>query len=785
MIGQDELRRLEDKCIQECAPTCAAMCPVHLDVRGLAAAVAKGDFAAGLKLLTRSIPFPGTISRICDAPCQAGCKRNEAGDSIGIRALERACVEFGGSPAKPKVLPRRGKTVAVIGGGLSGLTAAYDLARKGYAVSIFEARNSFGGRLLDYPEDVLPRQTLCDELAVVESVFAEISLSAGLLDDNLAALRRECDALFLAIGWPAETTFGLAVDEFGRVVVDPVTFATNMDGVFAGGDMLRTGAERSPIRAISDGRRAAISIDRYLQKVSLSASRSDEGSYATRLYTSTAGIAPLAAVHPSNPSAGYSRDEAIAEASRCIQCECMECVKNCEYMRAFGRYPRKYLREIYNNLAIVKGERKSNQFINSCSLCGLCAEVCPEGLGMAPVIKETRQEMVTQGRMPPSAHDFALRNMAFSNGAKSALSRNAPGTVSSTAVFFPGCQLAGSSPEQVERAYGYLREKLGNVGLMLRCCGAPADWAGRSTLFRDSLQDLKAELAGLGNPKLVLACSSCYQVFKANLPEVPIVSLWEVYEEYGLPAGFPGVANAAERMAVAIHDPCTTRHERKIQDSVRTLVERLGYAVEELPLSRERTECCSYGGVMWLANRPVADAVVRRRISESPADYLTYCAVCRDFFARRGKRTLHLLDLIDGLDPNASAERPCPGLSQRQENRARLKRKLLAELWGERMSEEQVAWEKIRLVIPEDVQARLDDRLILDDDVRQVIDHAERTGRKLVAPATGHLLAYYRPTAVTYWVEYAPHTAPEELDRAFVVFNAYSHRMQISDGGAG
>lgn len=786
MIGQDELRRLEDQCIQECAPACAATCPAHVDVRGLAAAVAGGDFAGALRLFNKTVPFPRTISYICEAPCQAACKRNEAGDAIAIRRLERACAEFGGPPDKPKLLPKRGKTVAVVGGGLSGLTAAFDLARKGYAVSIYEARDAFGGRLLDYPESVLPRQILCDELAVVEAVCAEISLSAGLEPDSLAALRRECDALYLAVGWPASSTFGLAVDEFERVVADPVTFATSMDGVFAGGDMLRAGAERSPIRAISDGRRAAISIDRYLQKVSLSASRKDEGGYTTRLYTNMAGMPPRPVTPAADPAGGYTREEAATEAARCIQCECMECVKSCEYLRAYGRYPRKYLREIYNNLAIVKGERKSNQFINSCSLCGLCAEVCPEGLGMAPVIKETRQEMVAQGRMPPSAHDFALRDMAFSNGEKAALARHAPGTDTCSAIFFPGCQLAASSPEQVERTYAYLREHYDNVGLMLRCCGAPADWAGRADLFRDSLADLRAEIAtlraempALGMPTLIVACSSCYQVFKENLPDVTLLSLWEAFERCGLPADARGPIDGSLAHTVAIHDPCTTRHEPRIQESVRSLTRQLGYEIEELPLSRENTECCSYGGVMWLANRPLAEAVVQRRIGESPTDYLTYCAVCRDFFARSGKRTLHLLDLIYGAEPGASAERPCPGFSQRQENRARLKRKLLAELWGERMSEERAAWEKIRLVIPEDVQARLDDRLILEDDVRRVIDHAERTGRKLVAPATGHLLAYYRPTAVTYWVEYAP------ADDAFIVYNAYSHRMQIGDGGHG
>lgn len=179
---------------------------------------------------------------------------------------------------------------------------------------------------------------------------------------------------------------------------------------------------------------------------------------------------------------------------------------------------------------------------------------------------------------------------------------------------------------------------------------------------------------------------------------------------------------------------------------------------------------------MWLANRPLAEAAVRRRIGESPLDYVTYCAVCRDFFAARGKRTLHLLDLIYGSDPAADAERPAPGFSQRHENRARLKRKLLKEVWGEEMDGTQASYEAIPLRMTGEVQARLEERLILVEDIQRVIEHAERTGRKLLNPETGRFLAYFKPTAVTYWVEYSP-----EGD-AFTVHNAYSHRMEIAEG---
>lgn len=86
------------------------------------------------------------------------------------------------------------------------------------------------------------------------------------------------------------------------------------------------------------------------------------------------------------------------------------------------------------------------------------------------------------------------------------------------------------------------------------------------------------------------------------------------------------------------------------------------------------------------------------------------------------------------------------------------------------------SYESIRLVIAPQVQKLLDARLILIEDIQQVIEYAERTGKKLRNKPSGHFLAHYKPTAVTYWVEYLPH------GDAFEVYNAYSHRMEIEGG---
>ncbi|MCA9978618.1 MAG: NAD(P)-binding protein, partial [Anaerolineales bacterium] len=345
-MDQKGLRELEARCIQEEAPPCQAACPLHVDVRGMLAALGRGDFAAARAVYQKSVPFPGIVSRVCDEPCQGACTRGQVGEAIAIRALEQACMQADAPRPPVKKLRARHKRVAVIGGGLSGLTAVADLSRKGYDLTLYEAADRLGGRIWQTSATTLPRELIAQDLALLSELDVAVKLETS---PDLAAICQDYDAVYLATGQ-------------GEVHVDPLTYATDQPGLFAGGSLLR--GHWSPIASMSDGRRAAVSIDRYLQKVSLTASRSNEGAYETKLYTNTTGIDASDAVPL--PVLGYSAEEAIAEAQRCIQCQCMECVKVCAYLEEYGGYPRQYVRTVYNNLSIVMGERHANQFNNSC-----------------------------------------------------------------------------------------------------------------------------------------------------------------------------------------------------------------------------------------------------------------------------------------------------------------------------------------------------------------------------------------------------------------------------------
>lgn len=762
-MDQSRLRELEDQCIQECAPPCSAHCPVHVDVRALASSIANGDLQSAYQTLTRVVPFPGIIARTCDQPCQAACYRKTKGGDIQIASLELASVNYAPETTiKITKLPQKDARILVIGGGLSGLTAAFDLSKKGYQVDLFEMKEHLGGRLWQFPETQLPREVIRNETEIVARAGVTLHLNTKVDTKFLSDI--SFDVCLLCLGQHGSNPLDLETDVIGKLVVDPITFQTSQAKVFAAGSLLH---EPSTIFSVSDGRRAAISIDRFLQNVSQSASRANEGAYDTRLVTNITRVEPVEAIVPANIEAAFSKEEAAAEAKRCLQCDCMECVKVCEYLKHYGSYPRKYVRDIYNNLSIIMRARTANKMINSCTLCGLCGEVCPTDLNMAEVIHETRQTMVKTNKMPPSAHDFALRDMAFSNSPRASLTLCPNGKNTCDDLFFPGCQLAASNPEYIPQIYKSLTSVLSDLGVMLGCCGAPADWSGEEDLFTQTMAVFKTQWIDLGSPRLVLACSSCQRMFKTHLPEVDTISIWEIFDQHHL---FPTSVQYTRPMV--IHDPCTSRHEENWQEAVRAGMSALKIDFHELEMSRKLTECCGYGGVAWLAHPELVKDMLNRRINEDDADYLTYCVMCRDLLAGEGKPTLHLLDLMYGQDLEKLAVRRGPDYSQRHENRLRAKQKMLKLLSGKDQLMPE-SYESYNLLLSSEMRKMIEERLILLEDIQKVIEHAETTGEKFTNQENGHTLACFKPNLITYWVEYV-----QDGDK-YLVFEAYSHRMEV------
>ena len=734
-----ELTKVEDICIQDAPPACVAKCPVHVDARGMINAVRSGDFAGAYKLFSAVVPFPRIIAATCPRVCEGVCARASLGGALQIRALECACVKYGykKSVLNKAFLPKRNEKIAVVGGGLSGLTAAYYLRRKGLHVDVYEKSDKLGGKL----KDLLPQETIDDDISILFELDVNTLYNEEVKD--VSEIESKYDAIYCATG-----TFDFSIESD--------TFYVR-DNLFAGGSG-RT-EEYSSIVSLSDGKRAATSIERQLQQVSKSFGRENEGSYDTQFQVNADGVerkSPIAAT-----SECFSKEEAIAESERCIDCRCEECTKGCTFLAYYKTNPKKFIREVRNCLAISVGNRFANEAINSCSECGFCGAVCPVGLDTGIVCADAKVKMVETNKMPPSAHDFALNDMAHSNGDDCALVKHQHGHSKSSYVFFPGCQIGATAPDIVKKTYADLCGRLsGGVGFISGCCGAIAKWAAQSELFSDSLNRLVSIWSEMGKPEVITACPTCYHVFSEHTPEIKISGIWDVFRESGLPAV------ARKPLTLAIHDACTTRKQATIHFTVRELLKEMGMVTEELKYSHELTQCCGYGGLTGFVNHELSDKTAEARITQSPSDFVVYCINCRDRFMANGKKAYHLLELCYGAQDGEIRKF---SWSERRRNRENLKRELLNEFWGEKM-EEHVDCE---ISFEGNTRKLIEKRMILLSDIRRVIMNAETTGKKLIDCETGNYIATRKVGKVMFWVWYKP------TERGYAVHKAYSHRMKI------
>lgn len=752
----EKLLSIQEKCMNDNPPSCNTECPIHVDVKGLVREIGKGNFEEAYRILKKRMPLTNVLGLVCNHSCEIYCALNKEGKSVSIHELEKAAILYG-KEAKIKKLPipKVNKKIAIIGGGISGITCGSDLNQKGYDVVIFEKESQAGGSILKASEELLEPKQIQDEIDKLEDLGIEIKLNYEVREENLKDILEEYDALYIGTGvWNQE------------LKIDEVTLQTQMEKVFVGGKII-SGCE-SIIQSISTGRIAAISIDRFVQKKSLTALRGKEGAYKSILQVNIENNNVMPRVEPENIN--FTKEEAIKEALRCVQCECHKCVKACVHLQKEKLDPKAYIRAINQNERIILGDRYANKTINSCLECGLCGAVCPASINMADIIKETRQSMVSREKMPISAHDFALKDMEFTNSEYFELIKHEPGKKNSKYVFYPGCQLSASYSEEVIKIYNYLMEKLdGGVGLYLGCCGAPADWSGREEQFNNSIGKIYSNLNMMGNPIVITACSTCFNIFKKNIKDIEIKSLWEIFDKNGLPKD----VKLGNGKVLAVHDACTTRGEKSIHESIRNIAKSLEYKIEEPNYTRETTKCCGFGGLVYFANKEFSKEVTEDRIKDSESDYLAYCAMCRDLFVLRGKKTYHILDLIYGKGEDEISDMKVPTLSERRANRVNLKKKMLKDLWSEEMKIN-YEYEHLKVIIDEKLKYKMDDELILESDIKKVIGHAEKTSNSFFNPENGHILAWRRLVNVTFWVEY------EKIDDVFKIKNVYCHRMNVT-----
>jgi len=180
-------------------PLCSDACPAGNDVRGFVQAFARQDYEAALNTILLTSPFPGTCGRVCPAPCMQACTRGEHDEAVNSRELERDVAAR--VPWPEPTRPSRPERLAVVGSGPAGLSAAYQLARLGYPVTVFEARDELGGLLrTGIPAYRLPREVIDGEIAFILAHGVQVRSGHRVSGSRLAELRHEFDGVVVATG---------------------------------------------------------------------------------------------------------------------------------------------------------------------------------------------------------------------------------------------------------------------------------------------------------------------------------------------------------------------------------------------------------------------------------------------------------------------------------------------------------------------------------------------------------------------------------------------------------
>lgn len=195
--------------VEKCWPAvdkyspCEVNCPLHMDVPNYIIAVAEGNANKALAIIRESNPLPSICGRVCHHPCETECNRKVVDSPIAIQWLKQFAADWGQEEKPTPVKKTKKSKVAIVGSGPAGLTAAYDLAKKGYGVAIFEADSVPGGILASaIPDFILSKEAVQKDVDYIKALGVQIHTNIKIGKDvTLDALKEQgFKAILIATG---------------------------------------------------------------------------------------------------------------------------------------------------------------------------------------------------------------------------------------------------------------------------------------------------------------------------------------------------------------------------------------------------------------------------------------------------------------------------------------------------------------------------------------------------------------------------------------------------------
>ena len=483
----------------------------------------------------------------------------------------------------------------------------------------------------------------------------------------------EVDTIIFAIGQGVEGGFAQGTLEQRRnstFECDKLTLQSSTNPkVFCTGDA--SGESVIVIQAMATGRRAAQSVLRFLKGEDLREGRElkDTWSYDTRLdmptdWSTVSGTRVDMDTIPVEErrknfrevAVGYTKEQAETESSRCRQCECKLCMKECIMLNEFTECPKTLFRNY-----LEKGISEMDRMIAySCNECSQCTLKCPKSLDLKKAFCSLKADYAAEneGTVPLPAlapseagqvRECAEEYCTSVSGAEKPA--ETPKKKKTKYVFVPGCTVPAYSPKGVENVLRHLRDCLGeeNVGALLQCCGKVSRFMGEEDKFRQRNQLALDKLDDMGCEVIITVCPSCFKIFKETAKNQRVISYWDLMHNLiGIPESAKGIG-AGSDVVFNIHDSCVTRDEPTHHESIRWVLDQMGYRWEEIERSRENTRCCGVGGMVCSSDPALYEKVYTRRKGDFNQDHvISYCGSCRGTFETADMDSLHILDLLFG-----------------------------------------------------------------------------------------------------------------------------------------
>jgi len=370
----------------DCEAPCQRVCPANMDIPLMNRLIAEDKFEEAVQIVKQTIPIPGVLGYICPAPCEKACRRKDVDAPLAICMLKRIVGEetFAKSDSfLPKVPSKLNKKVAIIGIGPTGLSAAYYLLSNGFDCTLFD-KNTFAGGLMrsQIPDEKLPKIILDKEIKTIENLGGKFIFNQ-LIDTNFIknSILNHFDAILFSIGIEKINldakqlhkgkfgTLDFVISEFESI---PVFWETNREKQIY-----------MAVRSVKHGKLWSEIIHSWLieHKVTLLSklfnSSFDKLTILERKEYLKESQNSESRVPVASFLQGLSHEEAIAEASRCLHCDCRK-PDTCKLrilatqfqanQKTYRLPERKYITKAFQHDLVIFEPQK-------CIKCGICIQI--------------------------------------------------------------------------------------------------------------------------------------------------------------------------------------------------------------------------------------------------------------------------------------------------------------------------------------------------------------------------------------------------------------------------